>query len=124
MTTTRLPPVTLEEFERARQAFYEKCGGAEGLQRLLDQHQAREAQKRLAVSVGKKQKAARLKAFKLGRSQCKAKTRTGARCTRPALPDGTQCSQHRGVVRWVNKKAIRTLSGVRATGRRQVGNAS
>ena len=100
----RLPEPTPEERERAIKAFTDKCGGMEGLQRLLEQHQARKAQKRLAVSVGKKQKAARLKAFKLGRSQCKAKTRTGARCTRPALPDGTKCSQHRGCGALINKK--------------------
>lgn len=96
MSTNRLPPAIPEELERAGLAFYEQCGGAEGLQCLLDQQQARKTQRRLAVSVGKKQKAARLKALKLGRNQCKAKTMTDTRCTRPALPDGTECSQYRG----------------------------
>lgn len=100
----RLPEPTPEERELAIKAFTDKCGGMEGLQQLFEQQQAQKALKHLGTPLRKKQKTARLKALKLGRSQCKARTRTGARCARPTLPDGTECSQHRGVVRWINKK--------------------
>jgi len=81
-------------------------GGIETLRRELDREQERI---RRVARWKHVQNAARERAARQGRTQCRGKTKAGSRCTRPALPKRKCCGQHQKSPRF--KKADRVRCG-------------